>query len=111
MREKGDGCLLASTGIYCFDKTNVVSYYKTNYISFGGEDRMEAIKMLNLALRFVLELALLAAFGYWGFKTGGRLPARWLLGIGVPLLAAMIWGMFLSPKASLPLEAPLRLAI
>lgn len=67
--------------------------------------------MLNLVLRFVLELALLAAFGYWGFKTGGRLPARWLLGIGVPLLAAMIWGMFLSPKASLPLEAPLRLAI
>jgi hypothetical protein len=31
---------------------------------------MQIIQFANLALRFILELAALGAFGYWGFKTG-----------------------------------------
>jgi len=47
----------------------------------------------NLAFRFTLELAALAAMGYWGWKTGESWT-RWLLMIGVPLIAAAIWGVF-----------------
>lgn len=32
-----------------------------------------------------------------------------LLGIGAPLLAAVVWRLFVSPKAAVPLDLPLRL--
>ena len=48
---------------------------------------------LNLAFRFFLELAALFAIGYWGWHAGqGWL--RWLLMLGVPLVAAALWGIF-----------------
>jgi hypothetical protein len=31
---------------------------------------MDVVQGANLALRFLLELAALVAFGYWGFKAG-----------------------------------------
>ncbi|CAI6086616.1 YrdB family protein [Cohnella sp. JJ-181] len=72
---------------------------------------MDILRMLNLALRFALELAMLAALGYWGFKADLAPVLRWLLGIGAPILAAIVWGAFLSPKASVPLDGSLKLAI
>jgi hypothetical protein len=52
--------------------------------------------ILNLAVRFLLELAALYAFGYWGWgKNEGFL--RYLLVIGLPLLAATLWGVFRVP--------------
>ncbi len=65
------------------------------------------LKGANLALAFILELCLLAAFGYWGFTTGDSLLMKIGLGIGVPLLAAVVWGIFMAPKAVRPLRAPL----
>ncbi|EGG37973.1 conserved domain protein [Paenibacillus sp. HGF5] len=50
-------------------------------------------KILNLALRFILELILLFSIGYWGFHFGSGLVAQVALGIGLPLLTAVIWGM------------------
>ena len=47
----------------------------------------------NLALRFGLELAGLAAYGYWGWTTHTGL-ARWLWTLGLPLLAGILWGTF-----------------
>jgi len=64
----------------------------------------ELIRGANLALRFLLELFALGALGYWGFKTGGRLIAKIGLGIGAPLIAAVVWGTFLSPQA--PVRLP-----
>jgi hypothetical protein len=64
----------------------------------------------NLALRFLLELAGLAAFAYWGFATPDRLPVKLLLGIGLPLVAAVLWGLIASPKATVPLPAGAKLA-
>jgi hypothetical protein len=58
---------------------------------------MIVLKYANLALAFLLELCALAALGYWGFVTGGGLPAKIGLGVGVPLLAAVLWGVFESP--------------
>lgn len=48
---------------------------------------------INLALRFFLELAAWAAMGYWGWTQHDGL-LRWLLGIGLPVLAMVIWGVF-----------------
>jgi hypothetical protein len=70
---------------------------------------MLALKAANLALRFLLELCLLAAFAYWGFQSGGQTMAKIALGIGVPLLAAVIWGFFMAPKSSRRLRDPWRL--
>lgn len=72
---------------------------------------MEVIKGLNLAVRFLLELCVLAAVGYWGFKTGSGWFLRILLGIGAPLLIAVIWGIFGAPKANMQLHGFMLLAL
>jgi hypothetical protein len=72
---------------------------------------METIKLANLALRFLLELCALVALGYWGVKTGGGLISKIGLGIGAPLLAAIVWGTFVAPGAPVPTPGPLRLVI
>ena len=72
---------------------------------------METIKLTNLALRFLLELCALAALGYWGFKTRESPGAKIGLGIGAPLLAAIVWGTFLAPRASIPTPGFLRLVL
>lgn len=65
---------------------------------------MAVLKMLNLAVRFLLELCMLAAVGYWGFKTQTTWLMRILLGIGLPVLIAALWGTFLAPRATHPLR-------
>jgi hypothetical protein len=65
---------------------------------------MDALKMLNLLIRFLLELGLLAAVGYWGFKTQANWPLKVLFGIGLPILVAVLWGSFIAPKAIYPLS-------
>jgi hypothetical protein len=60
----------------------------------------ETLKFMNAALAFLLELAMLAAFGYWGFHGEKSLLAKWILGIGLPVLAAVVWGMLLAPRAA-----------
>ena len=53
----------------------------------------------NLALRFLLELAALAAMSWWGWETGGSTAARLALAIVFPLAVAFVWGTFIAPKA------------
>lgn len=60
---------------------------------------MQLVRGLNLGLAFLLELAALAALGYWGYCTGGSFFTSLLLGIGAPLLAAIAWGLFAAPKS------------
>lgn len=67
---------------------------------------MEAIKGLNLGVRFLLELCILVILGYWGFKTGGQTITKILLGIGSLVLFAVVWGTFLAPKSSMRLYEP-----
>jgi hypothetical protein len=52
-----------------------------------------------LALAFAAELAALAALGHWGFVTGGSTLGKVLLGIGTPVVAAVLWGAFAAPQA------------
>jgi hypothetical protein len=61
---------------------------------------------INLAVRFLLEIAALIAIGYWGWTQFDGL-LRYLLTIGLPLLAATVWGTFRVPgDASASGKAP-----
>lgn len=54
----------------------------------------------NLGLAFLVELAGLGIFAWWGWRTGASTPGRLLLAIGIPVLAAVVWGLFAAPKAN-----------
>jgi len=72
---------------------------------------------INLAVRFLLELAALTAVGFWGWtQHAGFL--RYLLVIGLPFFAATLWGTFRVPadasangKAPVPVAGWLRLLL
>ena len=51
---------------------------------------------INLAVRFLLEIAGLVALGSWGWNQGSG-PGRYLLAVGSPVLAAVLWGVFAVP--------------
>ena len=59
------------------------------------------MKEANLAVRFLLELCLLAALAYAG------LQVNVVLAVFAPLVAAVVWGLSVSPKARLPLSRSL----
>ena len=69
---------------------------------------MTALKMINLALAFGLELAALAALAYWGFTTGPGVLA-WVLGLGAPLVMVVVWGLWMAPTAARRLPDPGRM--
>jgi hypothetical protein len=60
----------------------------------------ETLKVINIGLSFLLELAMLLAFGYWGFYGEKSVLAKWLLGIGIPLLLVIVWGIFFAPRSA-----------
>jgi hypothetical protein len=72
---------------------------------------------INLTFRFFLELTALFSFGYWGLNsTSGWI--RYLLVILLPVIAAVIWGLFAVPgdpsrsgKAPVPVPGFLRLLL
>ena len=66
-----------------------------------------AVKGANMALMFFLEIGVYVAAGYWGFTaapSGLAVPAA----VAVPLLFAVVWGVFGAPKARLPLRGAAR---
>jgi hypothetical protein len=72
---------------------------------------------INLALRFLLELAALLALGGWGWQQReGWL--RFVLALVIPLIAALLWGIFAVPhdpsrsgKAPIPVPGLIRLVL
>ena len=65
----------------------------------------QAFRWANLMVAFLLELCALGALGYWGVRAGGVPVAKAALGIGAPLLAAVLWGLFAAPRA--PASVPI----
>ena len=65
---------------------------------------------INLLVRFALELGSLFSIGYWGWtQHDGSL--KYLLAIGLPLIAAVFWGTFRIPgDASSSGKAPVAVA-
>ena len=72
---------------------------------------MEALKALNLGVRFfVVELGALAAAAYWGWEaTSG--PGRWYLAILAPAVVIVVWALFVSPRARVRVSKEAALAV
>ncbi|MFC7234577.1 YrdB family protein [Halosegnis marinus] len=64
-----------------------------------------------VAVRFVLEVAALAALAYWGVRVGTDFPSRLALGLAAPMFAAGVWATFVAPRAPFRLPALARLAV
>ena len=72
---------------------------------------------LNLALRFLLEIAAFVAMAYWGWTQHDGVW-RIVYTVGAPLLAAVLWGTFAVPddpsrsgKAPVPVPGIIRLLL
>jgi len=68
------------------------------------------MRPVNLALRFALELAALAAFATWGLHAVGG-PARFALAAVAVLAAAAVWGRWVAPASRRRLGDPARLLV
>lgn len=60
---------------------------------------MELLQSANLGLAFLLELVAIASFAYWGFTASDSTILNIVLGIGTPILAIVLWGIFAAPKS------------
>jgi hypothetical protein len=69
------------------------------------------LRSLLLAIRFLLELAMLAALAYWGFDNEANLGLRILAGLGAPAIAIGVWGRWVAPKSSHQLDDPARFTV
>jgi hypothetical protein len=65
---------------------------------------------INLAVRFLLEVAGLSALGWWGWLEGDG-ALRYVLALGLPAIAALVWGLLTVPgdpsrSGKAPVEIP-----
>ncbi|MFT4294679.1 MAG: YrdB family protein [Micropruina sp.] len=76
----------------------------------GPFDGASPLVAVALTVRFLLELALLAGVGVIGWQVA---PGwwRWVAVIAGPAAVAVLWGLFLSPRAAVMLPEAARLAI
>ena len=75
-----------------------------------GREDLRGLRGATLTARFLCELAMLAALAFWGYVAGDGVWA-WLLGLAAPAVAAVVWGTFVAPRATVPVPAPVRVAI
>jgi hypothetical protein len=66
------------------------------------------VRAANLALKFLLELAAIAALAYWGATAADGVPAV-ALAVGAPALFIVLWGRFAAPRAAHRLPARSRI--
>lgn len=64
----------------------------------------------NDVVAFLVELAALAVLCAWGFQMGGSTAPRLALGLGLPAVAVVLWGLFAAPRARYDVPA-LRLVV
>ncbi len=67
--------------------------------------------IVNLAIRFLVELVGAAFVGYWGFATAGHSAVGIEAGIVVAAVFVGFWGRVLAPKASSGLSSSQKLAL
>jgi len=60
---------------------------------------MAIIKPIHLLIAFLLELVMLFCLAYYGFHTNMGKAAEFILGIGLPVVAILLWGFLAAPKA------------
>lgn len=69
------------------------------------------IRGLNLAVMFLLEIAVYVCVCYWGLTLDAALVVRVLAGVGGAALLAVVWGLLGAPKARRPVRGLGRLLL
>jgi hypothetical protein len=70
-----------------------------------------ALRTANLALKFLLELAALAALAVTGLSLDASLIVRVAVAILAPLVAALVWGRWCAPRSPRRLETTPRIVV
>ena len=60
----------------------------------------KSLHALNEGLAFLFEIVALIAISWWGFHLGDNTADHVLLGVGAPLLAIVLWGLFAAPRSA-----------
>lgn len=72
----------------------------------------DSVPLTPLAyVRFVSELGLLVSLAFGGAWIGGNIVVSTVLAIGFPVIAAVIWGRFIGPRAASRLADPARFGL
>ncbi len=66
---------------------------------------------LLLALRFLIELCLFAAWAFVGYSAVGSGAIAIVAAVALALISAALWGLLLSPRRRIDLALPIRVAI
>lgn len=61
--------------------------------SFNELPIIGMLRWFNVAFRGVMEFGIVAAFGYWGYQTGGSSFEKVLLAVVAPLIVFGFWGL------------------
>lgn len=64
---------------------------------------MKWIKVSILIVLFLLEIGGMVVFSYWGYHINAGVAVKIIMAVAIPLVIAILWGLFLAPKASLPI--------
>ena len=72
------------------------------------QKQMNIIKQINQLLVFLVELGMLVSLGYAGFHMGKSILIKYVLAIALPLIAAIIWGIWEAPRSQYRLHQPFR---
>ena len=76
-----------------------------------GRGHVGGLRALLLGLRFLLELCALAALAVWGGQAGESVFVDVLLAVAAPVVAAVVWGAFVAPRAAVSVREPVRMVI
>lgn len=74
----------------------------------NGRNNAATLPLVNLALKFILELAALVAFAWWGTTLGGAAVSA-IAAIAAPATMIALWGTFAAPRARRRLRKAIRI--
>ena len=60
---------------------------------------MEILKGINALVSFLLEIAMLVAISYFGFYGDKPIALQVLIGVVLPIMIIIFWGLFMAPNA------------
>ena len=69
---------------------------------------MQFIRGFNQVVYFILELTMFGSLAYAGYHSVRHPYGKYLLGIGLPLLAIVLWGFLAAPRSAYRLALPYR---
>lgn len=65
----------------------------------------------NLGVRFLAELAGIAALAVWGYRTPSSDPWKVMLAVAAPAVLIVFWGRWIAPKSTSPLSQRIRMLV